>query len=1031
MGVPAFAQTAAPTPSASPQATAAPSAPPATDIRGVVRDDSDNIVAGARVEVKGPVDEVATTDATGSYDLKVPPGIYDVIVSKRGYETAAQSSMNVVGAGLVANVVLVKYVKSKLIEIGHVSTQNAEQSHFNTTPAAVNSITAQTFDDQAQYSLPRILSEIPGVSVTTATGNYWSGLGMANTGWVNPQIRGSFSYESAQLFDGFPLITADATAGFNAGLFPLVGMSNIDVIKGPGADSPTINSAVGGSINYSSFSPTQKFESYANLGTDGYGGTMTMFRISGTQGRLGYVLGYQAANSPGIFGDGDYDGLWSQGGYDNTWELSFGGQTYLFNAVCSNKSTAAPTPGCQGDYVNKSTPYTSYTYNASWVMCCKTPQSENDNYGVMGKLVYQLTPLGDKRDMTLDFLYGEDTYGYHEGAYRGPTYFGGVFDPAGCGDETSTNLGSSSCNIAAGSTINAPWFSNGDSFLHNYQDELEANFNGNIGPGHLRVGFLSLYQDNTWYSPNQGPALQEQVWGSIPLTPVSSNGTLPPILVSVPSGLACPTAAQLPAKNAASGAQCYYFNGQTVTFQQLGSYNQTEFEKILDFLGDYDLQTGNNSLTDLSFVQSSAAPDTGNDNSINGVYGEAALQQPETHYGMPKQTNDELRLAETLRPSDRFTASASLYYNRYDNYLTNETAPLETDTTTDTKVGTNSFGTDTTITYPTAAQIAAYEASYTNNVNYYMAPRFATSYLLTPNVSLRASAGGALVPIPVLSLATGNGQISTLNPDDYYTESLAPVDLKPETSFGYDIGADIRIPKDAITIKTDAYLTNMHNQFLRREELDGSYDGYPLYVSQLFNLPQSRYEGVELAVSRDVPRGWGFIVQGYLERGYAYNLPANFWSNPITGAPYYQNLTIIPGENFDNGGATGNSYSYVGPAFGIVPYSGGYGEISYRFGPNDSMVRFGATYYGKYNTYFAPAFLLFSTSARWGLSQHVALEASIDNLTNRFSSPWSGGYAAQTAAVAGVPVPQINGGETFAPYIPVGPELFTVRLIFR
>jgi hypothetical protein len=277
--------------------------PSATDIRGIVRGDDGKPVVGARVNAIGPVNVSATTDATGSYDLQVPPGVYRVTVAMNGFETAIRSSLTVASGGVVANVSLASPENSRYKTIGRTET-TAERSQFNTSPAAVQTLTVQDIDNQGRSNnLGKMLDEIPGVSTVTGGGSYYTGLGLTDAGWLNPQIRGSFAYESAQSYDGFPLLTADPSSGFNAGLMTTLGLGGIDVIKGPGADSPTINAAVGGSINYRSLDPTAKPKFSADAGTDGLGGSTWKATATGSllNNRLGYVLAYSASNGPGIF----------------------------------------------------------------------------------------------------------------------------------------------------------------------------------------------------------------------------------------------------------------------------------------------------------------------------------------------------------------------------------------------------------------------------------------------------------------------------------------------------------------------------------------------------------------------------------------------------------------------------------------------------------------------------------------------------------------------------------------------------------
>src|ERR1700735_5463029 len=78
-------------------------APPATtDIRGVVKDENGMPAADETVVAQGPADVTTPTDANGSYDLHVPPGVYRVVVSKSNYETAIENTLTVTSPGAIA-----------------------------------------------------------------------------------------------------------------------------------------------------------------------------------------------------------------------------------------------------------------------------------------------------------------------------------------------------------------------------------------------------------------------------------------------------------------------------------------------------------------------------------------------------------------------------------------------------------------------------------------------------------------------------------------------------------------------------------------------------------------------------------------------------------------------------------------------------------------------------------------------------------------------------------------------------------------
>jgi hypothetical protein len=945
-------------------------------IRGTVRDESGNAIAGARIEAHGPVDAVATSDAGGSYDLRIPPGVYRIVVSKNRFETATQNALTVVGTGAVDDVTL-SVLQSGLEVIGGTSTTTT-RNHFNTTPAAVQTLSTQDFQDQGQESLARMLAEIPGVSTTTP--HQWTAGGsLVNTPntWVNPQIRGAMSYETAQTFDGFPLLSGDASAGFNVGLLTTVGLSGIDIVKGPGADSTTINSAVGGTINYRSLNPTPRHQFTASVSTDGYGGSIWKALDSGTLGRLGYALGYSAANSPGPFGDK----------YSTPWIFNDDNATVNGMHACGsdpNSCSGAPWPG---NAANASNPiYRDWT--TPFYFCCRSPKSTSDVFTETGKLVYHLTPYTDDRNATIDVAYFRTQLFTDYGGYRGAVWGGTFSPPAGY----TTPAG----GIAPGTSINNLLIYDNDVMpTHQTQNIFETNLRAKIGPGFLHVGYLSLYQfemmENVpWATPHLF-----QAYGSIPL--LAPGATTPTI---------------------------YTFTGQTVPVSNNYYWMTSQWQHNRDWVVDYRVPIGPNSV-DVSWNQSTVSPSTGSSEYYPdaATYSQSAttdLNECTTcvngNYGLLKQTNNEFRLSSSLQISPQLSALASVYYNQYINHVNSLAQP------------------SSSVANPNPTGLAAYLNSFSDGFNNALTPRVGLTYRQSPNASIRFSAGGATVPAPILALGGGGGIPGYDTVNGWYTQSVSPIGLKPETSFGYDIGADVRLPKNDILFSSDLYSTTLQNQFITTTSLAGTYQdnlghpNAPLYTTQLRNANQSRYEGVELSVRRDVPHGFGFQLSGYLQRGYTYNIPANFYVNPVNGNP--QNLSIIPGINYFNGwNSNSNTGGIANGSALIEPYSGGYGEISYRWG-KDSLARFGATYYGSYNTYFEPAFFLLTASVRYGITNHLALQLTGDNLGGVATNPFNGG-GESVIALHGVPAPLSNGTESYTPYLSVGPRTVRFELIYK
>src|SRR5581483_8111855 len=96
------------------------------------------------------------------------------------------------------------------------------------------------------------------------------------------QIRGSQPYENAVLYDGHRInsvnwagIDGATNAGsgtFNLGYLDTNSLSSLDIVKGPGADSPTINNAIGGVADINPLIATGPPSATLSYGTDGNGG---------------------------------------------------------------------------------------------------------------------------------------------------------------------------------------------------------------------------------------------------------------------------------------------------------------------------------------------------------------------------------------------------------------------------------------------------------------------------------------------------------------------------------------------------------------------------------------------------------------------------------------------------------------------------------------------------------------------------------------------------------------------------------------
>jgi hypothetical protein len=308
-------------------------------------------------------------------------------------------------------------------------------------------------------------------------------------------------------------------------------------------------------------------------------------------------------------------------------------------------------------------------------------------------------------------------------------------------------------------------------------------------------------------------------------------------------------------------------------------------------------------------------------------------------------------------------------------------------------------------------------------------PRMGFTYRPDPNLVLRYSMGSSIAP-PYSSLIDANTEtpLQVLEANGAVGNTVTvPVNsgaLRPETSFGYDIGGDLRLPHSSV-LSVDLYLTNIWNQFLTQITDTGTtytYNGtpYEVYTSTNANLAQSRDEGVEVALHHDPAFGWGYTLSGDLARAYAYNIPGNFYAT--AGGPYETNLGVLPDINYISSGSGFNNISNKSE-----PYSMGYAEI-HRRGSWGQYASLGFTYYGSNNLFNIPAYVVGHATIRQPIMPHTSLQFSVDNLFGANSLPYVL-YGYNSGAIYAPLVTGQTGLKADVPYGPTTMRLMLVRSI--
>ncbi len=469
-------------------------------------------LGAAQVFVAGPARATAVTDAQGSFTVVVPAGVYAVSVSKSGFSGATSESVVVTAAQSTSvTVTLAAASFSSLKEIGRVTVSGA-RSQINTSTAAVADVSGEVFSQQGQEQVMHVLSETPGVLMTIS--NSFSG-GVANSSVPNgaspgasvyPQLRGALPYETASLIDGHP-ISIGRNGTFNPIFINPNMLEDVEVVKGPGASSPNINYAIGGTLNYRTLTPTQKPVTSVDFGIDAYGGQSSNYRATGTldHGRLGYALDYAVDGTPGSLQNYTFM---------STGSGRAGSPLINGQATCQNPKAV----GCL-DSTSPNNPYQGgLNLFFPLMICCATASDEYLSHNELAKLRYQLSST---TSIMASYLGGQST-----ADQSGAQIFA---IPAGFFTPPTGYTGS----LPAGRFYFPNGFNFGNNRIDNLASMLEAEFSSAIGDFTFLGRFYSALDRTSTGGPgDSGPAnvsLNATLYGGIDLgmatTPTIFNGT--------------------------------------------------------------------------------------------------------------------------------------------------------------------------------------------------------------------------------------------------------------------------------------------------------------------------------------------------------------------------------------------------------------------------------------------------------------------------------------------------------------------------
>lgn len=950
-------------------------------VTGTVLDTNGGPVANASVSLRGPARQDTSTDAKGAFRFaSVPVGLYTLVVSKAGFETARTDEVTALaGETENYNVTLNASSFTSLRTIANVSTRTPGRVRLNQSTASVSVISSQVFANQGLTQVTKALNETPGIITSPynpGNGNPSNGASPASP--QTPQIRGALAYETESLIDGHP-VSVGSSGYYSPNLLNPWLLEDVELVKGPGSMPQEINYAINGTVNYRTLTPTAEPAGAAMLGYDGWGGLMTGFKATGstTNHKLGYAIGYVTDGAPGPLKNYPYSGT--------QLPLTSGppGGPYLMNgqqvAMISSPVGLGVAPPAMAPYDGM-----GLNFADPIVGCCFKSDTGYHSTSELAKVRFNFTP---STSLTLSYLGGQNVFGNGDQNFYSAAQVGNTGLPAAyfapCGTATAAincnpfateppydcaNPAGPACNSAVPFDITSV---NGAGYTWTQQNLFQGEFRtalGNTATALARYYTGSLNQYALLGTASPQLTYNLNAYGTIPLCPLGTtfDPNFPPAVGGTdPNGLQCVS----PSSPTPIAPVNTTFTGQNVTFT---TPNQPNTFTTLDSMKGETLEVqkliGQNTVT-LSYDRSEqASASTANEPSV-GIIVFSPVKGS-------KQTFQTLALRGNVALNPKLLLNVGDYAINYVSHYSIDGGK-----------------------------------TFTDSSHSYNMPRAALEWHPNVDTALRFSTGGSVAP-PYISLVSSGGptwsQIIGGVPQAGWIQDANNGAINAETAWGYDFGLDRRIA-NSTSVSLDLYWTQLRNLFLTQTSSVPLADApgcpnLPCEISKTANLGVARYEGVEFAINHAPLFGLGWKVQGSLQRAYTYNLPPFFYcagstttdssGNPVVippgpGCVFNTNLAVIPNVNFG-----GQPTALAGAPNGIgsarVPYALGYGELNWT-GHYGQYYNVGLNYIGNNNSYNVPAFVVVSANARFNVNNRgTTLQISGDNLTNAYGNPFVG-----------------------------------------
>lgn len=963
-------------------AAAPPPLPPPTPaattgtLSGTVTDATSNTPIGGAVVTAtggGGNTQTASTKGDGTFSLSLPPGIYDVVINKGGFQTSTIPAVAVaVGATLNLGIAIAEANLTSLRTISRVTVSRT--TSLNTSTASIATLNSEVLSQRALPNLTDTVGDLPGISVARTTG------ATANTFFV---VRGAFT-ETKVNIDGHPL-SSGTFGNWNSNYASSGIFDQIEVLKGAGLNGPTAGESAIGTINIRTrdFSPGNSAE--ISLGTDSFrGGQYAFFGSANAlkDNRLSLVVGksFTGYNGP----------------YDQYFPIRVG-------------SVTPTTPGIGQ--------VPTITGLAQWV------GDFSNRYALEGELAKLRYRFSKSTSITLEYLGLQGQYqpqGGSYGSYQGRTLVAPCFngstpatDPSQCSVTSGYNPPYASNLI--GQTVDSYfWFPN--SFIQNnepqFTAELRTSFKNDtvlVRPYTALINrFISGDFENQYpgngggWSQVTNPANCQAVFVS---PTVAAGGAKGPCFSGATTSLNAPafvgtdqTPIVFPTTSTAPICSpqipCY----TTVTRQANDGrwgygtpFSQPEVDRLhgvtftylhpvgnnlYNFSYDYNSEDTSSQTNDTTIPPAGCTPVVGTNvaNLVMGTGGNTALRQPtcsllalpRSSIGVPSTQirKNDFSLTGAFQVNSKLRIDLGAYVTNYKaNAQTEDPSVLAAFGANKTVTGSNG----TPIVIPGngfAAPVALVPFSTTFS---HFDPHLGLSYRATRDLALRLTAGSS-IGTPYASQISGLGSVDLPNGanNQTYTLSIANPALVPETIVALDVGGDLRLPDGGI-LSLDVYNDRIHNAFAQQKTPIPPVTGFPATGTFLQSITLNgsllRLYGAELAITKTPPAGFGYILNASVERAYLDQLPASIYANGPSN--------LINGRQLDG-------FSF---GSGSIPYAKGYGEVRFA-GVNGSLFTFGANYQGSNNSTYGPAYTLFNASVRLPIVGLGLFRISGDNIFN-------------------------------------------------